>query len=95
VGAARDDQRLHIIGGELHGAPDLLAQTVGAAHGQDRLRQPPLFAFLVLRDDCVERPVDGEAGVQGFGAGGKGVEVVADGVAGQWPGGLGANCQPK
>jgi hypothetical protein len=68
-GRSRDDQGLHIVRGELHGGRYLFAQAVGAAHGQDRQRQPAPFAFLVLGDGGVERPVDGEAGVQGFGAG--------------------------
>ena len=46
------------------------------------------LALLVLRDGGVERAVDREACVQGFGIG-EGVNVVPDRVVGQWPGGLG------
>jgi hypothetical protein len=88
VGAAGDDQCLHVVGGQLHRVRDLFAQAVLAADGQDGQGQPAFLAPLVLRDGGIQRAVDREAGVQGLRIG-EGVDVVADGVAGQLLGGLG------
>src|SRR6516164_4085782 len=89
VGAAGDDQGLHVVRGELHRGRDLFAQAVLAADGQDGQGQPPFLALLVLRDRGLQRAVDREAGVQRLGTGGQGIDVMLDGVAWQFLGGLG------
>jgi hypothetical protein len=89
VAAARDDQGLHVVGGELHRVRDLFTQAVRSADAQHGYPQPPGLALLVLRDGGIQCAVDREASVQRGGVGGEGVDVVADGVIGQWPGGLG------
>ena len=67
MGAAGNDQSLHVVVGELHRGRDLIAQAVLAADPEQRQGQPPVPALLVLRDGGIERAVDREAGVQGLG----------------------------
>ena len=71
VGAAGNDQGLHVVGGQLHRVRDPLADAFRSADGQDGQGQPPFRALLVLRDGGIERAVDREAGVQGVGIGGE------------------------
>jgi hypothetical protein len=55
VGAAGNDQGLHVVGGELHRVRCLITQAVLAADAQHGQGQPPFLALLVLRDGGVER----------------------------------------
>ena len=89
MGAAGDDQGLHVVRGELHRGRDLAAQAVRAAYAEHGQRQPPRRTLLVLRDGGIQRAVDREAGAQRVGVGGEGVDVVPERVIGQGPGGLG------
>src|SRR5437879_1126508 len=62
---------------------------VSAASASSGASSGTQWALLVLRDGGVECAVDREAGVQGIGAGGQGVYVVADRGVGQFLGSLG------
>jgi hypothetical protein len=89
VAAAGNDQTMHVVGGQLHRARGPLADAFRSADGQDGQGQPPFLALLVLRDGGIERTVGRKGAAQGVGIGGEQVYVVADGLIGQFPRGLG------
>jgi hypothetical protein len=89
VAAAGNDRALHVVRGEPHRVRCPFTDALRPADRQHRQGQPPGLALLVLRDGRVKRAVGREAAVQGFGIGSEGLDVVPDGVIGQFVRGLG------
>ena len=83
MAADGQDDRLDVVGDELHRVPDTFTRAFRSADRQHRESRPPGLAPFVLRDDRGECAVELKTAAQRLGIGSERTDVVVDHVGGQ------------